>query len=105
MRDALNSAVTMWVIAWRASPLKMSVAVLLTALSGLSWPLFALAVKVGTDAVGRHDSATATAAGVGLGLAATGALLFNHFAYVPYAEATESAVVSLETDLMTIAND
>jgi ATP-binding cassette subfamily B protein len=105
MRAALVSAATMWIIAWRSHRLKMSLALLLTILSGLAWPLFALSLRIATDAVIAHDMTTATFAAVGMSVVAIGALLFGHFAYVPYAEATETAVVVLEAELMELAND
>ncbi|HZB32345.1 MAG TPA: ABC transporter ATP-binding protein [Streptosporangiaceae bacterium] len=105
MTGALRGAAAMWVIAWRANRPKMSVALGLIVLSGLSWPLFALSLNLGTDAMIAGDVGTATIAALAMSVTAIGALMCNHFAYVPYAEATELAVVSLEADLIRLATD
>ena len=104
MKDALASSVTMLAIAWRTSRTKILVAVLLTLLFGTAWPLVALTLKAGTDAVVAADTRGATIAGVLLGVGAIGALILQHFAFVPYAEVTERAVVSLEEELIELAN-
>lgn len=103
MRLALSGSAEMVRLAWRHSRAKILAALVLTLLAGAAWPLLALALKAATGAVSAHDDRTAVLAGIGIGLGAIGVLMLQHFAYFPYTEIAESAVISLEAELMALA--
>ena len=104
MRDALHSCWSMLRIAWQHSKIKITLAIVLTLAAGLAWPLVALALKAATNAAVAGDIAGATVAGVLAGLGAIGVLMLRHFAFVSYVEITEVAVITLEAEIMTLAN-
>ncbi len=91
-------------LAWRTSRYKMLLAIVLTALGGAAWPLVAVALRYATNAAAAHELRAAGTAGLLIGVGAIGALILQHFAYVPYAEASEMAIVSLEAELIELAN-
>ncbi|WP_410643344.1 ABC transporter ATP-binding protein [Amycolatopsis sp. lyj-346] len=101
---ALTSIRSMLAIVWRVSRRKMAVSILLMALGGASWPLLALALKHGVNKTLAGDISGVTAAAAFIICGLIGALILQHFAYVPYAEATEMAAISLETELIELAN-
>lgn len=104
MTDALRSCGTMLQIAWHHDRLKISVAIALTLAAGLAWPLVSLALKAVTNAALAHDVRSATIAGALTGVGAIGVLVLRHFAFMAYVEITEVAVISLDIELMTLAN-
>ncbi|MEV2241955.1 ABC transporter ATP-binding protein [Micromonospora sp. NPDC049891] len=101
---ALTSMRGMLQIAWRTSRRKMAVSIVLMALGGASWPLLALALKIGVNAALAGDTAGTTVAAAFIVSGLIGALILQHFAYVPYAEATEMATIALEAELIELAN-
>lgn len=101
---ALTSTRDVLAIVWRVSRRKMAVSIFLMALGGASWPLLALALKLGVDEALAGDTSGVTAAAAFIACGLIGALILQHFAYVPYAEATEMATISLETELIELAN-
>lgn len=104
MKDAITSTWSMLVVAWRTSPSKIVLALVLMLAGGAAWPLLAVALRAGFDAVIDGDVRAATLAAVAIAVTAIGALILQHFAYVPYAEVAEIATVDLEIELMQLAN-
>lgn len=104
MKNSLVSSLQMLLIAWRSNKFKFALALALIVGGGTAWPAFALALRAGTNAALSHDSDAAAQAGVVIAVAAVAALLLQHFAYVAYAEVCELAVVSLEAELIQLAN-
>jgi ATP-binding cassette, subfamily B, bacterial len=104
MRTAVASIGGMLATVWRTSWRKMLASVVLMALGGASWPLLALALKLGVNSALKGDVAGTTGTAVFVTLGLIGALILQHFAYVPYAEATELATIHLEAELIELAN-
>lgn len=104
IRPLWRSCTAMLRAAWRTNPAKIALGLVLMAAGGAAWPLLALALKSAMNAAVHHDATGATEAGLFVGATAIGALILQHFAYVPYAESAEMAVVELEAELMTLAN-
>ena len=104
MRDALLSCLAMVRIAWRHSKGRLIFSTVATLGSGASWPLLALALKGATDAALAHDVRGAVLNGVFIGVGAIGVLMLQHFAYLPYTEIAERAEITLEAELMQLAN-
>lgn len=104
MSAALTSILAMLSVVWRTSRRKMLVSIVLMALGGAAWPLLALALKLAVSAAVANEVADAARAGVFVAVCLIGALLLQHFAYVPYAETTEMATVALEAELIDLAN-
>jgi ATP-binding cassette subfamily B protein len=104
MREALRSCAQMMGVAWRNGRGKIVLSTVLMVAGGLSFPLLAYTVKQGINAAVRHDVGTATTAGVFLGALAIAALILQHFAYVPYAETAELAVITMGSELIELAS-
>ncbi len=104
MKDALISCLSMFRIGWAHNKGKLIFSTIMTLASGASWPLLALALKGATNAALAHDMHAATWNGIFIGAGAIGVLILQHFAYFPYREIAEEAQVSLEAELMTLAN-
>lgn len=104
MSAAFTSILAMLSVVWRTSRRKMLVSIVLMALGGAAWPLLALALKLAVSAAVANEVADAARAGVFVAVCLIGALLLQHFAYVPYAETTEMATVALEAELIDLAN-
>jgi ATP-binding cassette subfamily B protein len=94
----------MLVIAWQHSRLKTTLAVVLTLADGLAWPLVALALRSATNAAVAGDLHRATVAGALTGVSTVGVLVLRHFAFLSYVEITEVSVITLEGELITLAN-
>ena len=104
MKDAIMSFLTMFRVAWAHGKVKIVTSVVLTLLSGAAWPLLALALKGATNAALAHDVTTATVDGALIGVGAIAVLILQHFAYFPYTELAEIGAVSLEAELIQLAN-
>lgn len=104
MRAALRSIVEMFVLVVRTDRRKMLVAVGLMVAGGATWPALALALRAGIDAAAAHDVARAAQAGLLVALCTIGVMMLQHFAYIPYAESAELATVTLESELIDLAN-
>ena len=104
MKDALLSCLIMFRIGWAHSRGKLIFSTVATLASGASWPLLALALKGATEAALAHDVRGAVINGVFIGVGAISVLMLQHFAYLPYTEIAELAEITLEAELMTLAN-
>jgi ATP-binding cassette subfamily B protein len=104
MKAALTSIAGMLEIVLRTDRRKMTVSIVLMALGGACWPLLALGLRSGVNAALRHDVAGTAGAAVFVALGLIGALMLQHFAYVPYAETTELATIHLEAELVDLTN-
>jgi len=104
MTDALVSCLTMFRIAWNHSRGKLIFSTIATLASGASWPLLALALAKATEAALAHDVSGAVVHGAFIGAGAIGVLMLQHFAYLPYTEIAERAEITLEAELMALAN-
>ena len=104
MKDAVTSTWGMLAVAWRTSRSKIALALILMLAGGAAWPLLAIALRAGFDAAIAGDTRAASLSGAAVAGAAIGALILQHFAYVPYAEVAEIATVDLEVELMQLAN-
>ena len=102
MRQTLASFGEMMALAWRGGRVKIALSTVLMVLGGVAWPMLAFALREGINAVIAHDPATAVAAGVSVGVLVIAALLLQHFAYVPYAEVAELAVVAMNAELIEL---
>ncbi|GAA1753387.1 ABC transporter ATP-binding protein [Luedemannella helvata] len=89
-------------LAWRSGRGKIALSTVLMILGGVAWPMLAFALREGINAVTTHDPAKALTAGVSVALLVIAALLLQHFAYVPYAEAAELAVVTMNAELIEL---
>ena len=104
MKDTLLSCLIMFRIAWAHSRGKLIFSTIATLASGASWPLLALALKGATEAALAHDTRGALLYGAFIGVGAISVLMLQHFAYLPYTEIAERAEITLEAELMTLAN-
>jgi ATP-binding cassette, subfamily B, bacterial len=102
--DALRSCLAMFGMAWRHGKGRLVFSTLATVASGAAWPLLALALKGAVNAAVAHDVHSAVANGVLIGVGVIAVLMLQHFAYVPYTEIAERAQISLEAELMVLAN-
>jgi ATP-binding cassette subfamily B protein len=104
MKDAFTSCAAMLRIGWINGRTKLMLAAVLSIAAGLTWPLVALGLRAGTDAAVAHDVHTATVAGAITGAGVIGVLMLRHFAYCAYNEIADLAVVTLESELIMLAN-
>ena len=104
MRSAATGPLALFGIGWRHSPTKLITALVLTLAGGAAWPLLAFALRSATVAAAGHETAAGELAGALVGVGAVAALIVQHFAYFPYTEIAESAVITLEAQLMALAN-
>lgn len=104
MIDAVISCLTMFRLAWRHNKGKLLFSTAATLASGASWPLIAVGLKQGTDAVIARDVNAATVSGALIAVGAIGVLILGHFAFWSYTEIAEVAQISLEAELMSLAN-
>src|SRR5262249_55456429 len=102
--ELLRSCRDLLRVAWQEHPLKITIAVLLEVLSGLAWPLVAVALRTGTDAAIARDIAAATSAGLVIGVGVVGVLVLSHFAFATYFEIVEAATISMDAELITLVN-
>ena len=105
MISAMTSCMAMFAIAWRTSRSRITIAVVLNLLAGLAWPLLALALKAAVNASLAHDAQSAALDGILIGVGAIGVLVLHHFSYLPYVEIGELAVITLDEELIRLAND
>lgn len=104
MKAALESITGMLAIVVRTSWRKMTISIVLMALGGAAWPMLAVALRLGINAALKGHIPSATGDGVFIAVGVIGALILQHFAYVPYAETTELATIHLEAELIELAN-
>ncbi|MCU1677599.1 MAG: transporter ATP-binding protein [Frankiales bacterium] len=104
MRDALRSSFQMIALAFRHSRVRIVIALTLVLAEGFAWPGVALGLKGAVNAAVTHNTAAAAWYGAGIACGAIGVLLLHHFSYVPYAEVCDLIEVSLQAELMTLAN-
>jgi ATP-binding cassette, subfamily B, bacterial len=90
--------------AWRTSPWRTVGASSLMVLNGLSGPLLALGLKHLTDAVLAHDTGSAVAAGIVVGVLLLVWLTFEHFAHILYFELADLQNVTISEELMELSN-
>lgn len=105
MISGVHSCLAMFAIAWRTSRSRITIAVVLNLLAGLAWPLLALALKAAVNASLAHDGQSAVLDGILIGVGAIGVLVLHHFSYLPYVEIGELAVITLDEELIRLAND
>lgn len=104
MRSAARSVLEMLALVVRTDRRKMVLAVSLMVAGGATWPALALALRAGIDAAAAHDATRAAQAGVLIALCTIGVMMLQHFAYIPYAESAELATITLESELIDLAN-
>lgn len=91
-------------VGWQQNRRKFIAASVLSIASGLAWPLVALALSAATSAALGRDVRGATIAGALTGVGVIGVLMLRHFAYTSYVEIADLAVITLEAELITLAN-
>jgi ATP-binding cassette subfamily B protein len=104
MTAALLSCLSIFRISWAHHKGKLIFSTVATLAAGASWPLLALALRSATNAAITGNLPTATIAGACIGAGAIGVLILQHFAYFPYTEIAETVQISLEAELITLAN-
>ena len=104
MIQALRGVGDIMATAWRNSPARMAVSVVLMVLGGAASPLLSLAFRQGIDQTVSGDVGGATLTGVMIGALAICSLILQHFAYIPYAEAADLAVVTMDSELIELAS-
>ena len=104
MKDAVVSSFQMLALAFRHSKVRIVIALTLVLAEGFAWPGVALALKGAVNSAVTHDVSGAGWYGVWISVGAIGVLLLHHFSYVPYAEVSELIEMSLEEELMALAN-
>ena len=100
MIRALHATGEIMVVAWRTSPGRMALAVLLMVTGGAAAPLLSLTLRNGIDQVVTGDLGGAALTGAFTGALAVCALILQHFAYVPYAEAADMVRIKMDADLI-----
>jgi ATP-binding cassette, subfamily B, bacterial len=103
MSGALRGTVDVMAVAWRNSRGRMAMAIVLMTLGGAASPLLSLALREGINRAVSGDVTGATLVGGLIGVLAICALILQHFAYIPYTEAAELAVITMETELIELA--
>ncbi|PGH51981.1 ABC transporter ATP-binding protein [Streptomyces sp. Ru87] len=104
MTDTVRSCWTMLGMAWRQSPVKTAVSVVLMLLNAVALPLLALALQRTADAVVARDTAGATTAGLAVAVLAICALTLGHFAHIAYYELSEINILEFDRELIDLAN-
>src|SRR5256885_11242373 len=89
-------------LAWSSGRIKITVSTALMIIGGVAGPILAFSLREGINAVIAHDTDKAVLAGVAVGILAVAALLLQHFAYVPYAEAAELCLITVNTELIEL---
>jgi ATP-binding cassette, subfamily B, bacterial len=104
MIEALRSTAGIMAVVWRSSRGRITVAVMLITLGGAASPLLAFALREGINRAVSGDVTGATLVGGFIGALAICALILQHFAYIPYAEAADLAVITMDSELIELAN-
>jgi ATP-binding cassette subfamily B protein len=102
MTGALRATADIMATAWRNSPARMAVSVIMMMLGGAAAPLLALTLKDGINQAVVGDLGGATLTGALVAALAVCALILQHFAYIPYAEAAELTVVTMDAELIEL---
>jgi len=100
MIAALRATADIMAVAWRNGPGRMLASIILMVTGGAAAPLMTLVLRDGiNDAVAGHVGGAVTA-GALIGLLAVCAVILQHFAYAPYAEASELAVIEMDSEMV-----
>ena len=102
MIKALRATADIMAVAWRASPGRMALAVLLMVTGGAGAPLLALVLRNGINQAVSGDLGGAAATGAVVGALAICAPILQHFSYIPYAEAADMVRVKMNTELIEL---
>jgi ATP-binding cassette, subfamily B, bacterial len=104
MNRPLQSCFEMLQVGWRESRSKLLWALGLSVAAGFSGPLVALALRAAINDAVAHDVSSATMAGAVFGAAAIGVLTLKHFAFTAQIEVADASMVTLEAELISLAN-
>lgn len=104
MRTLLGGARTMLATAWRMSPGRTAVAVVLMVAGAVAAPLLAASLGWLAHEVTAADTADAVLAGVTVAVLAVMVLTFAHFAHVAYYELAELAEVDFDERVIEVSN-
>jgi ATP-binding cassette subfamily B protein len=104
MIAALRAVGEIMAAAWRDSPGRMALSVVLMVLGGAAAPLLALALEHGINEAVAGNLTGAALTGGFVGALAVCALILQHFAYIPYAEAANLVLVTMDCELIELAN-
>jgi ATP-binding cassette, subfamily B, bacterial len=99
---ALRAIGEIMTVAWRNSPGRMALAVLLMVTGGAAAPLVALALRDGINQAVAGDVGSAALTGAFVGALAICSLILQHFAYIPYAETADLVRIRMDTELMEL---
>jgi ATP-binding cassette, subfamily B, bacterial len=102
MIGALRAVADIMAIAWRNSPGRMTLAIALMVTGGAAAPLLALALRDGINQAVAGDAGGAALTGVFVGALAVCALILQHFAYIPYAEAADLVRIKMDSELIEL---
>jgi ATP-binding cassette subfamily B protein len=101
---ALRATGEIMAAAWRDSPGRMALSVVLMILGGAAAPLLALALKNGINEAVASDLTGAAITGGLVGTLAVCSLMLQHFAFIPYGEAADLVTVTMDCELIELAN-
>jgi ATP-binding cassette subfamily B protein len=101
---ALRATGEIMAAAWRDSPGRMALSVVLMILGGAAAPLLALALKDGINQAVANDLTGAALTGGLVGTLAVCALMLQHFAFIPYGEAADLVTITMDCELIELAN-
>ncbi|MGW6929776.1 ABC transporter ATP-binding protein [Lentzea sp. NPDC054927] len=104
MIAALRATGEIMAAAWRDSPGRMALSVVLMILGGAAAPLLALALRDGINQAVAGDVTGAALTGGVVGALAVCSLMVQHFAFIPYGEAADLVTVTMDSELIELAN-
>jgi ATP-binding cassette subfamily B protein len=104
MIETLRGCVDLFVLSWRQSPVKLTVALLLKLAEASALPLSAPALGLLTDAAIAGDVRRAVVAGMAVAVLTIAALTFGHFAHIAYFELGELNLLDMNRRLADVSN-
>lgn len=104
MIAALRATGEIMAAAWRDSPGRMALSVVLMILGGAAAPLLALGLRDGINQAVAGDVTGAALTGGLVGVLAVCSLMLQHFAFIPYGEAADLVTVTMDRELIELAS-
>jgi ATP-binding cassette subfamily B protein len=104
VRQIVRESATLLRLCWREDKRRLLIAVVLVVSGSVATPLIALALKVLTNEAIAGNVGAAMGAGVALAVLAMGVLTLSHFAHIAYFELSELNMLTIDDELMQLAN-
>lgn len=104
MKTSIKGTLALFELAWRTSPGKLGLSLVLMVLQAVSMPLAAPAIAATVDNAIAGDARGATLAALLVAGLVIASLTAGHFAHIAYFELGDLAFIRLERDLVALTN-